>query len=113
MLAPRTFAPDKFASFIFAYARSSGFKADWNLSFTSKFLKDAVKVSQKLQAKILMAVQDLAKNPKRVRGNTLTPLRNNKKGLWRYRVGDFRIIYAVSSSERVINLMRFKNRSEV
>lgn len=41
------------------------------------------------------------------------PLRYDKKGLWRYRVGDFRIIAEIRDEELVILLLNVGHRRDV
>ena len=58
-----------------------------------------------------MAIQELVLGPTNARGNTLMPLKNDRKGTWRYRIGDYRLIYSVEFTEKVVRLMAFKARS--
>lgn len=43
----------------------------------------------------------------------IKPLKGEYKGLWRYRVGDIRIIYAVNEEKRVIRIISIDNRGDV
>lgn len=43
----------------------------------------------------------------------IKPLKGEYKGLWRYRVGDIRIIYAVNEEKRVIRIISIDNRGNV
>jgi len=45
-------------------------------------------------------------------GETSKPLGNNKKGLWRYRVGDKRIIYEPNSEYKQVRLLDICNRDK-
>ncbi len=40
-------------------------------------------------------------------------LRGNKKGLWKYRVGDYRIICEIKNSELVVLIIEIGHRREV
>ncbi len=41
------------------------------------------------------------------------PLRGNKKGLWKYRVGDYRIICAIKNNELVVLVIEIGHRREI
>ncbi len=51
----------------------------------------------------------LAKNPKELG----RPLAGQFQGLWRYRVGDFRVIYKVAEEEILIIVARVGHRKNV
>ena len=47
-------------------------------------------------------------NPK-----VIKPLKGEYKGLWRYRVGNIRIIYSVDQEKRIIRVVAIDNRGDV
>ena len=65
----------------------------WYIGLTGEFNKAISKIDKKLQGRILEAITDIVNDPLSQIGNTLKPLRGNKKGLWRYRIGNYRLIY--------------------
>ena len=69
---------------------------------------------KKLDRPVLKRVLDkiekhLAKDPKNL-GKALT---GPFKGLWRYRVGDFRVIYRISEDEILILVLRIGHRRNI
>ncbi len=43
----------------------------------------------------------------------IRPLKGKYKGLWRYRIGDIRIIYDVDKKQRTIRIVTIDNRGNV
>ena len=43
----------------------------------------------------------------------IKPLKGEYKGLWRYRLGDIRIIYAVDRERRAIRVVAIDNRGDI
>lgn len=72
-------------------------------------------------------VKDLSKLPKEIRRRALgivetvlsrdphlgRPLTGPYKGLWKYRVGDYRIIYSIESGRLVVFVLRIRHRKDV
>jgi mRNA-degrading endonuclease RelE of RelBE toxin-antitoxin system len=77
---------------------------------SSAFSKDIVHIDRKLQGRILEALVEITENPTEVRGDTVKPLTADLKGCWRYRVGDYRIIYSPNKSTGDITLLAFDAR---
>jgi len=86
---------------------------DWNVGFSGEFAKETRRLDRKLQGQIFVAIQDILTNPMTVRGDTVKPLERNLKGLWRYRVGDYRIIYRPQPDQRRVELVTFGPRGAV
>lgn len=82
----------------------------WQLGMTKNFQRDVSQIDRKLQGQILEALTTLTKNPLQVIGNTMKPLTGKFKGFWRYRIGDYRMIYMPNEKSRSIDLIGFKNR---
>jgi len=61
------------------------------------------------QARVLSAIKALAENP---RPADCRPVKAAKKGTYRVRVGDYRVIYVVLDDEQVIIVARVVKRSE-
>src|SRR5687768_9633709 len=47
------------------------------------------------------------------RGNNVKPLHGPLAGRWRYRVGDYRVIYKVDAANEVINVLEIAHRRDV
>ena len=82
----------------------------YEILFTNRSRKQFSKLSKDAKEKIAGYLE------KRVRGAPLKygkALMGDKKGLWRYRVGDYRIICNISSKQLVILLVDIGHRKEV
>jgi mRNA interferase RelE/StbE len=84
----------------------------YRLQTTLKFDKQIKKLNKASQQQIvdyLLKNVNKSKNPLSV-GKALT---GNKKGLWRYRVGDYRIICNIQDNECVILALETAHRKDV
>ena len=68
-------------------------KEDWQSIFTSKFKKSVKILDKNMQGRIFSAVLEILENPVKPKGDTVKPLCAEKAGLWRYRLGDYRLVY--------------------
>ena len=59
------------------------------------FLSDFVNLNRDLQHRFSAAIEELETSPDVPRGDTIKKLKYHQK-LWRYRIGDYRLVYAVS-----------------
>ena len=58
----------------------------------------------------LEAITEINLSPTTPQGNTIKPLKYDKKGKWRYRNGDFRLIYFPDVKKGEILLISFGSR---
>lgn len=65
--------------------------------FTRSFTKEFGKLPKSIKEKILEALEKTAENP-----YTGTKLRGKLEGLWRWRVGKYRIIYFIDEKEKAV-----------
>jgi mRNA-degrading endonuclease RelE of RelBE toxin-antitoxin system len=70
-------------------------------------------LDRKLQGRILEAMADLAVAPVTNRGDTVKPLDGEMAGFWRYRIGDFRLVYFPDETTHTITLFDFASRGNV
>jgi mRNA-degrading endonuclease RelE of RelBE toxin-antitoxin system len=82
----------------------------WYIGFSKAFKKAVVGIDRKLQGRILEALADIESDPTTPRGDTVKPLNGDLKGCWRYRVGDYRLIYSPDRSTGDIALLAFAAR---
>jgi mRNA-degrading endonuclease RelE of RelBE toxin-antitoxin system len=82
----------------------------WVFGFTPEFEKSTKNVDNKLKGRILDAIQSLTNNPTDLKGDTVKPLVDKYAGLWRYRIGDYRLIYRPDNMTRRITLLTFLPR---
>jgi mRNA-degrading endonuclease RelE of RelBE toxin-antitoxin system len=85
----------------------------WYLGWSSSFGKAVDKIDRKMQGRILQVLSDIVENPLVVRGDAVKPLTGKLKGCWRYRIGDFRLVYAPDQSTGNITLLAFGARGSV
>ena len=80
---------------------------------TPKFTKAVSKVDRKLQGRILEALTTITEAPTTTHGDTIKPLSGGFQGCWRYRIGDFRLIYSPNQTSGNIMILDFANRGAV
>ena len=83
----------------------------YELVQSARFAKQLRKLDRPVQRRILVALYGLTELPDPT--ERLKPLQHSKVGLWRLRVGDYRVITSVQSSELVIVAIEVGHRSEI
>jgi mRNA interferase RelE/StbE len=83
-----------------------GYEIIWH----EKVFKDLEEIDRKISPGIIERVKThLAQNP----AGLGKPLKGIFKGLFRYRYGDYRVIYAIDMAEKKIIVLHVKHRKEV
>jgi mRNA interferase RelE/StbE len=84
----------------------------WSVEFTATAEKQLRKLDLKWQQTILDYLEDGVANlsDPRSRGKGL---KGDKQGIWRYRVGDYRILCQILDSEIVILVVTIGHRKDV
>ena len=77
----------------------------WNFVLTIGFTKAASKLDKKLQGRGLEARLELGDAPDTPHGDTIKPLSGERRGEWRYRIGDYRLIYRPNRDRREVLLI--------
>ena len=81
----------------------------YNVEYAKGVLKDFKKLPGEIKEKALGVVETLlAKDP-----FVGKPLKGPYKGLWKYRIGDYRVVYAIESDRLVIFVLRIRHRKNV
>lgn len=81
----------------------------FKVEYANSVAKDLKKLPREIQKKALEIVEVvLSKDPRIGK-----PLKGPYKGLWKYRVGDYRIIYSIESDRLVIFVLRIRHRKNV
>jgi mRNA-degrading endonuclease RelE of RelBE toxin-antitoxin system len=88
-------------------------KTDWSFGLSDVFNKHVQKLDAKLRGRILTCIINITQDPMTPKGNTVKPLDGDKKGLWRYREGDYRIIYFPDKSKNQVTIMDVDSRGEI
>jgi len=82
----------------------------WTILFTKKAEKDFAKLASKIQKRIYNALREkLEKDPDK----HLINLTGNKKGSYKFRVGDYRLICKKEYEQIIILILKIKHRREV
>ena len=82
----------------------------YSIQWHEEAIKDLKNIDRNAQKKITAKVKDyLAKDPLSLD----KPLKGIFKGLYRYRYGSYRIIYAIDRSSVVILILRIADRKDV
>lgn len=83
----------------------------WKIEFDSRVVKDLKKISHESRERILKFLEDkieTEKDPRRIG----EPLTGTMSGLWRYRVGDYRIITLIEDDRFIVLVIRIAHRKE-
>lgn len=85
----------------------------WAFVMTKAFKKSIAKIDAKAKGQLLTALAEVCDDPLTVKGNTIKPLMRDLKDCWRYRLGNYRLIYLPEKKERTVVFLRFSPRGEV
>ena len=92
---------------LFSLSTDASAKLPWAVVMTKRFTKSLTKIDGKLKGKLLNAISEICDDPLTARGDTVKPLTHDFKECWRYRIGDFRLIYIPEKSAHQIVLLSF------
>lgn len=84
----------------------------WEIEFTKTAEKQISKINRQAQRNILSFLRERVKpadNPRQFG----KPLQGDKVGLWRYRVGDYRLICDIQDKRITILVLKLGHRKEV
>ena len=84
----------------------------WTLEFSSSFRKSIKRAGRAIQEKTNDAIAELLINPMTPKGDTIARLNNDKSGMWRYRFGDYRLIYIPVPEQKQLIFITLAHRSE-
>jgi mRNA interferase RelE/StbE len=70
--------------------------------------KDLRRLSSRVHDQVIDRIAALANNPRPIGSRKLAGTKND----WRIRVGDYRVIYEVADSIRVVRVYRIRHRRE-
>lgn len=92
--------------------RESLVSRKWSLVFSGQFRKALRDSSKVIQQKTQTAIQDVLIDPMTPKGHTKAPLRHDKRGKWKYRIGNYRIIYLPIIEQRELVFVDLIHRKE-
>jgi len=82
------------------------YKAIWH----EETLKDLKKLNRTTAKKIVAKVKNyLTQDPVKLG----TPLKGNLKGFYRYRIGEYRVIYVIDQAEKKIIILNANHRKKI
>jgi mRNA interferase RelE/StbE len=82
----------------------------YKVVYLDRIEDDLKKLDKSTVKKILLRIETyLAADPKRLG----KPLKGDFQGYWRYRWGDYRVIYKISEEEILVVVLRIGNRKDV
>jgi mRNA interferase RelE/StbE len=77
--------------------------------FSRSSRKDLESLDARLVEKIFPKIEALSQNPRPMGCKKL----KGSLGLWRIRIGDYRVVYSVSEEPRLIEIMVIRHRRDV
>ena len=81
----------------------------FNVEYAKSVTKDLKSLPKQLRARALNVAEDiLARDPYQGR-----PLAGPYKGLYRFRVGEYRIVYSIEKDRLVVFVLRIRLRTDV
>jgi len=83
--------------------------ADYTITFTSSARKELEVLDAAIVNRIFPKIEALAKEPRPKGCRKL----QGEKFLWRIRIGDYRVVYAVYDDERLVDIIAIRHRSGV
>lgn len=90
-------------------AESTNGPDEWLFSITSQFRKDCL--SQLARAgELIQGIVEVCRKPTTPKGDRIKPLSRNLQGKWRYRFGNFRIIYLPNIQNRTVYFLKATSR---
>ena len=84
----------------------------WQIEFDSEAENDLKKINREMQRRILRYLREriaTGKDPRRFGA----PLRRELSGLWKYRLGDYRIICRIEDKKVVVYVIRVGHRKDI
>ena len=92
--------------------RSTG-EPSWVIGMTREFIRSTQGVAKDLQGRILTAIREIVVDPMSPKGDTVKPMIADRKGFWRFRIGDYRLVYLPNESTRIVTLIAFGRRGDI
>lgn len=83
----------------------------WKVEFDTAALRQLRKIDRTWQHRIIAYLEEVAALPDpHVRGK---PLRSNLAGLWRYRVGDYRLVCQLQNDVLIVRVVKIGHRRNI
>jgi len=82
----------------------------YQITFKKKAAKEMLKLPSSMLPKIVNSIDNLSENP---RPEGSKKLRGNDEDLWRIRTGNYRVIYSIKDSIRIVNIRKVGHRKDI
>jgi mRNA interferase RelE/StbE len=79
------------------------------ITFARSARKELERLDEPLASRVFHGIEDLAGNPRPAECRKLVGTEN----LWRIRVGDYRVVYAVNDADDQVDIIAVRHRKEV
>lgn len=87
-------------------------KSGWRVEFTKPSLKSLERLEKKISARILNRLEKLAEFENPLQQKDVRSLEGKLKGYYRYRVGEYRIIFELDTHQRRIGILAIITRQQ-
>lgn len=84
-------------------------KLTYSVTFARSARKELESLSQTIALRILKKIESLPENPRPAGSKKLM----GQNFLWRIRIGDYRVIYSIDDTSRLIDITVIRHRSSV
>ena len=84
----------------------------WTISFEPRALKELEKLDRSAQRRVLRFLHERVVGGGETRDSG-KPLVGDRAGLWRYRVGDYRVVCRIEDDRLVVLVVRVAHRKDV
>ena len=81
---------------------------DYEVTFARSARRELEELALPLSTRILSRIEQLAVDPR----PSGTRKIQGKQNLWRIRLGDYRVIYAVDDDQRIVDVVKVRHRRE-
>ncbi|MEO8515030.1 MAG: type II toxin-antitoxin system RelE/ParE family toxin [Ignavibacteria bacterium] len=81
----------------------------YEIVFTRSARKELEVLNYKIALQILKKIENFSLNPRPSGSKKL----KGEKNLWRVRVGDYRVIYSIDDSEKLVDVSVIRHRKDV
>jgi mRNA interferase RelE/StbE len=83
--------------------------AEYAVTVARSARKELERLPSEAVVRILMKLEELSENP---RPSGVSKL-HGQKGLWRLRVGEYRVVYLIDDAQRIIDVSVIRHRRDV
>lgn len=86
--------------------------SEWQITHKPAYTADFIELNRNLQQAVVSALHELEQDPLTPRGDTIKKMKGYSN-VYRYRLGDFRLLYAAAPEARMIQLLAIGPRGSV